>query len=156
MKLHIGLESKVAKTISESLLDYLATTYALYLKTQNFHWNLQGTNFYSLHLLFEKQYEEMAEAVDELAERIRALGSYVDGSFTSFHKRSKISDANKPLPQNEMIAELLDGHETLSKMGRPLIRKFQELSDDVSSDLLIKRLSFHEKSAWMLRSHLEK
>ena len=154
MKPDIGLKSSSLKEISGHLEEFLATTYALYLKTQNFHWNLKGPDFYSLHLLFQKQYEEMAEAIDEIAERIQSLGSFVDGSFGSFEKLSKIKEAKKRPSQKGMIEELLEGHETLSKLGRPLITSFQKLQDDVTSDLLIKRLAFHEKAAWMLRSHL--
>lgn len=152
----IGLDAKARAEISEHLNVFLATTYTLYLKTQNFHWNLVGSNFFSFHLLFQKQYEEMAEAVDEIAERIRALGSYADGSFSVFEKKSKIKSSNRASSQKAMIEELLKGHEALSEMGRPLISLFQKIHDDVSSDLLIKQLAFHEKSAWMLRSHFEK
>ena len=154
MEVQIGLNKKIRQKVAEDLRRFLATTYALYLKSQNFHWNLVGSDFFSLHLLFEKHYEEMADAIDEIAERIRALGFSVDGSFSAFQKLSEIADSNQKKSQNQMIRELLKGHETLSCMGRPLIHEFQKLHDDVSSDLLIKRLAFHEKAAWMLRSHL--
>lgn len=154
--MEIGLDQKARTEITDKLRDFLATTYALYLKTQNFHWNLVGPDFFALHLLFEKHYEEMAGAIDEIAERVRSLGAYADGSFSALQKRSEIAESNKAPTQDKMIEELLKGHETLSRMGRPLIRKFQEMHDDVTSDLLIKRLAFHEKAAWMLRSHLEK
>lgn len=154
MELHLGLDKLLLKEITEELRNFLANTYALYLKTQNFHWNVTGPEFFSLHLLFQKHYEEMADGVDEIAERVKSLGSYVDGSFSSFLKRSLVKESNEQISFNQMVHELMDDHERLSKMGRPLIHRFQQIHDDVSSDLLIKRLSFHEKAAWMLRSHL--
>ena len=154
MEIHLGLKKEVQKEVGEALNNFLADTYALYLKTQNFHWNVAGPNFFALHLLFEKHYEEMADAVDEIAERVRSLGLYVESSFSTFQRRTQIKDSKQVVSAETMILELLEGHEAISRMGRPLIHRFQELSDDVSSDLLIKRLSFHEKAAWMLRSHL--
>jgi starvation-inducible DNA-binding protein len=155
MDVKIGLSKKVLDEVSESLLDYLANTYALYLKTQNFHWNVKGPDFFSLHLLFEKQYKELAEAVDELAERVVSLGFHVDATFSGFVKRSMIKELKKMIPSKQMIKELLEGHEALSAMGRPLVSRFQDLHDDPSSDLIIKRQTFHDQAAWMLRSHLE-
>lgn len=152
----IGLPKKVLEEVSESLLDFLATTFSLYVKTQNFHYNVTGMEFYSLHLLFEKHYEELAEGVDELAERARSLGAYVDASLTGYAKRSSIPDARKASSSKNMLQELVKGHEILAKMGHPLITRSQELHDDITSDLIIKRVGFHEKAAWMLRSHLVK
>jgi starvation-inducible DNA-binding protein len=154
MEIKLGIGKAVQKEAAEGLRDLLANTYILYLKTQNFHWNVTGPEFFSLHLLFEKQYEEMAEAVDEIAERLRALGQYVEASLSSFLKRGSIAEARAMSSSKKMILELLEGHEAISREGRPLIARFQEIHDDVSSDLLIKRLTFHEKAAWMLRSHL--
>lgn len=139
----------------DQLRDYLADTYALYVKTQNFHWNVTGLEFFSLHLLFEKQYEDLADAVDEIAERVRALGSYVDGSFSAFQKRTSIPESNKKVSAQQMLKELVQGHETVTKLAHILIPKFEDLEDQGSADLLIKRLGIHEKAAWMLRSHLE-
>jgi starvation-inducible DNA-binding protein len=141
------------KQIAEALRDFLASTYALYLKTQNYHWNVTGPEFFSLHILFEKQYENMAEGVDELAERIRSLQEPVDGSFSGFAKRSKIKETKPNLPWKTMVSELLKGHEIIVELGRPLIPWAQKLHDDITSDLLIKRVAFHEKAAWMLRAH---
>jgi starvation-inducible DNA-binding protein len=156
MEMEIGLSKKVLHEVIESLNDFLANTYGLYLKTQNCHWNVTGPEFYSVHMLLEKHYQEMAEATDELAERIRALGGFVDATFTAFAKRSKVGDSKPSISCKKMIEELLSGHEQMSKMGRPLVARSQELHDDVTSDLMIKRLGFHEKAAWMLRSHLLK
>lgn len=150
----IGLSKKVTDEVSDSLFTFLATTYALYLKTQTFHWNVKGQTFFSLHLLFEKQYTEMAEGIDEIAERIATLESYVDGSFTNFNKSSLIKSSKKNLNQKDMLKELINGHEALSKLARPLVSQFQKHQDEVSSDLMIKRLSSHEKAIWMLKSHL--
>ena len=154
MEIQIGLSKKVLDEVGESLQDYLANTYALYLKTQNFHWNVKGPEFFSLHLLFEKHYEELADAVDEIAERVVSLGFHVDASFSGFMKRSVIKDSKKIVSANQMLKELVEGHEALSAVGRPLVSRFQDLHDDPSSDLIIKRQASHDKAAWMLRSHL--
>lgn len=155
MKPNLGMTEKELKVVAEELNNFLADTYSLYLKTQNFHWNLTGREFFSLHLLFEKQYEDLAEAVDEIAERIRALGFYAEASFSAFKKRTKISEENKKVPISEMTKRLLEGHEYLAKTYRPKITKWQKHHDEMSADLLIKRLGIHEKAAWMLRSELE-
>lgn len=154
MDLNLGLDKGVLQEVSGALTEFLANTYAIYLKTQNFHWNVTGPEFFALHLLFEKQYEEMAEGVDEVAERVRSLGSYVEASFSSFQKKALIQESNQMVSSQKMVQELMGDHEYISRIGRPLIRRFQEIHDDVSSDLLIKRLAFHEKAAWMLRSQL--
>lgn len=155
MQVHLGIGNKAINEVIDALGDFLADTYALYLKSQNFHWNVKGPEFFSLHLLFEKHYEELAEAVDEIAERIRSVGGMADATFSAFHKRTSIPEPKKNLSAQKMIRELMEGHEAISRMGRPLIPKFQELKDEASADLLIKRLGVHEKAAWMLRSHLE-
>lgn len=151
----IGIDKVHREAVAKDLSIFLATTYALYLKTQSFHWNLEGSDFFSLHVLFQKQYEEMAEAVDEIAERIRSLGFFIEGSFSAFQKKSKIAQAKIPQSSKKMITELTQGHELLSRLGRPLIGKFQKNHDEISADLMIKRLTFHEKAAWILRSHLK-
>ncbi len=155
MEVDLGIGKKGLQEIIEGLSDFLADTYALYLKSQNFHWNLKGPEFFSLHLLFEKHYEELAEAVDEIAERIQSIGGHVDATFSAFHKRTTIPEPKKKVSARHMLKELTEGHEAISKKGRPLIPRFQDLKDEASADLLIKRLGIHEKAAWMLRSHLE-
>lgn len=152
----IGISEAARKKVADDLQDFLASTYALYLKTQNFHWNIVGPEFFSLHVLFEKHYEDMAEAVDEIAERIRALGFFVEASFSSFKKRSSVSEPHGKVSFQKMIMDLVKGHEIISRMGRPLITKSQALHEDITADMVIKRLAFHEKAAWMLRSHLGK
>lgn len=155
MEPKIGLQKKVRREIAEVLLDLLADTYALYLKTQNFHWNVVSPHFSALHLLFEKQYEELAEAIDEIAERIRSLDEVLHATFAELQKRTQITDSKPHLNWKKMVEELKEGNESLSARFRPFIHRFQDLFDDVSSDLLIRRLAVHEKAAWMLRSTLE-
>lgn len=156
MKIDIGIQENHVKEIVDGLSLFLADTYALYLKTQNFHWNLEGASFISLHLLLQKQYEDMAEAVDEIAERIRSLGCYAEGSFSSFMKKTEIVEENAPLSWEQMITKLGKDHEFMAKKYRSFISQFQSMQDEISADLFIKRLSFHEKQAWLLRGHLLK
>jgi len=156
MELDIGIKKNSRKKISDGLKCFLADTYMLYLKTQNFHWNLVGPNFYALHILLEKQYEEMAEAVDEVAERIRALGEFAPGTFTEFKKLSQLKEEKKSLKQNQMVGILMFDHEKIAKITKQVVRLSQDEYDDITADMLIKRIAFHEKSAWMLRSSLEK
>ncbi|MCH9621649.1 MAG: DNA protection during starvation protein [Chlamydiia bacterium] len=148
------VSKKTSNEISELLYDFLANTYALYLKTQNFHWNVKGKTFISLHLLFEKQYTELAEAIDEIAERAIIKGAYLDASFSTLDKRSKIKTSKKKLSANQMLEELVAAHQSVSTLGYKLLKRFQDLGDEVSVDLLIQRLTFHEKAIWMLESHL--
>lgn len=138
--------------ISEILYPLLASTYALYLKTQHCHWNVVGPQFYSFHLLFQSQYEELAEAIDEMAERIRALGFFPEGSFETFSKASFIPEADKPLSAMEMIQTLLEGHEALIQYMRKHLPFIEGEEDGATADFLNKRLVIHEKAAWILRS----
>ena len=156
MDANLGIPKKVRKEVAQKLMQFLSDTYVLYLKTQNFHWNVTGDEFFSLHILFEKHYGDMADAIDELAERIRALGFFVHGSFSSFSKNASIKEENRILSARQMLKSLVDAHEKMSKNGHPFIIKAQEDGDNVTADMIIKRLNFHEKAAWMLRSHLEK
>ena len=156
MELNIGIKKNSIKKITGSLKCFLADTYLLYLKTQNFHWNLVGPNFYSLHILLEKQYEDMAEAIDEVAERIRALGEFAPGTFAEFKILSQLKEEKKHLKQKQMIEVLTFDHEKIAKTTKAVIRNSQDEYDDITADMLIKRIAFHEKSAWMLRSSLEK
>ena len=141
--------------IAEALTVFLASTYGLYLKTQNFHWNVKGNQFMSLHKLFQKQYEELEEHIDEIAERAVILGSYVEGTFSYFDSLSRIKAAKNNIASKHMIEELVQGHEEMRDLGSPFVSKFADMGDDVSSDLVIKCLTFHEKAIWMLKSHLE-
>lgn len=152
--MNIGLTEKARQQISDGLLKLLAETYALYLKTQNFHWNVKCTEFFSLHLLFEKQYEEMSGATDEIAERVRALGFFVDASFSSFSELCGIPEEKKVLTSKEMLKHLIDGHETLIRDTRHLALVCEKEKDHGTIDLLGRRLIAHEKFVWMLRESL--
>lgn len=132
----------------------LADTYAVYLKTQNFHWNVKGPQFFSLHLLLEKQYTEMAEAVDEIAERVQALGSYVCGSFSDFQKLTCIKDAKSKQTAKQMLQQLVKDHQILIKCAQSIAKKAEVANDFATGDLMARRLGAHEKFCWMLRSHL--
>lgn len=142
------------KPITVGLLQLLATTYSLYLKTQNFHWNVTGPIFNMLHAFFETQYEELAKAVDTIAERVRALDHYAPGSFTEFAKLTRIKDAVGKKNAEEMIEELVADHRIMVDLLKELLPISEDCEDLVSQDLLIQRLSIHEKSIWMLESFL--
>jgi starvation-inducible DNA-binding protein len=143
-----------AQKIAEELTHYLADTYALYLKTQNFHWNVTGPTFYSLHKMFEEQYQELAAATDEIAERIRALGSAVPASFSEFSKLTSIKEEGSTNSAENMLKKLCQDHETLSQQATMIIAKSQEAEDEATTDLLIQRQRAHDKAAWMLRSSI--
>ncbi len=153
MEVNTGISEQNRVAISDGLSRMLANTYALYLKTQNFHWNVRGPEFYSLHLLFEKQYEELADAVDEIAERIRALGFYVDASFSAFSSMSSVKEEKKVLICNDMLVSLAEGHEILIREARKLAEVADREGDFATVDMIGRQLGAHEKMAWMLRSH---
>lgn len=136
----------------ENLEKLLANSYVLYLKTQNYHWNVVGENFKSLHLLFEEQYNELAAAVDEIAERIRALGAKVDGTFENFSKLSKIKSGNKNFGKIEMIQDLISSQEIIVEDLKAAIGVAQKEDDEGTADLFIGRIKAHEKAAWMLQA----
>ncbi len=150
-----GLNPKARKEVAQLVAQGLANTYTLQLKTQYYHWNVKGENFHSLHLLFETQYNELAEAVDELAERIRALGVDTPGTFREFSELAFIKE-DKTLPPDwqTMVANLQEAHEMLVKAAREKIVQSQKAGDEGTADLFIRRVQAHEKAAWMLRSHL--
>lgn len=152
--MNTGMTEESRSKVADSLGRLLADTYAVYLKTQNFHWNLVGGEFYSLHILFEKQYEELAEAVDEIAERVRALGFYVDASFAGFQKLTSINGIEKTLSIKDMLQNLLQSHETVIRSMRQLSEMAEKENDPATVDLMGRRLNAHEKFAWMLRSQL--
>ncbi len=150
-----GISEKNRDQVADGLAAVLADTYTLYLKTHNFHWNVTGPMFGSLHVLFETQYQELALAIDTLAERIRALGDFVPATFKQFQAMSDIKETEEIPKATEMIAQLLDGHEIVTRNAREVIEKADKLDDQATADLLTARLEAHEKAAWMLRSHLE-
>jgi len=152
MERHLGLTEQNCQEISKGLSHFLADVYTTYLKTQNFHWNLSGREFYSLHLLFEKQYQELAEETDEVAERIRALGFYVEASFTSFKQLTHIKEEENVLTIKDMLHRLIAAHEMICRHGRNVSRLAEKGEDVATVDMLGRRIAAHEKMIWMLRS----
>lgn len=138
--------------MTEGLAKLLADTYTLYLKTQNFHWNVTGPLFHSLHKMFEEEYVELAAAVDEIAERIRALGAIAPGSFAEFLKLTSIKEETSTLTASDMVKKLLSDHEIVIQHLQSLMPVAQGLNDEATLDLLITRTETHQKTAWMLRS----
>lgn len=130
----------------------LADSYMLMLKTQNYHWNVVGANFKALHELFQAQYEDLFQAVDELAERIRALGSKVDGTIEHFKKLSDFQNPNKNYEAKAMINDLVNDHEIVAKILKEAIKISQSEGDEASADLFIQRAKIHDKAIWMLVS----
>jgi starvation-inducible DNA-binding protein len=138
-----------------ALCRLLADSYTLYLKTHNFHWNVKGPMFTTLHTLFETQYTELALAVDEIAERIRAVGATAPGSYAAFSKLTRIAEAESVPKALEMVEQLAKDQETVAESAAAVLKNAQAADDEVSADLAIGRMQVHEKNAWMLRSHLE-
>jgi len=134
------------------LAKLLADTYTLYLKTHNFHWNVTGPMFNSLHLMFETQYTELATAVDEIAERIRALGVKAPGSYAQFAELTSIKEETGMPEAQEMIAQLVKDQETVARTARAVLPLADAAGDEPTADLVTQRLQIHEKTAWMLRS----
>jgi starvation-inducible DNA-binding protein len=153
--MNIGITKENATKISQGLASTLADTYTLYLKTQNFHWNVTGPRFHQLHIIFEEQYKEMSEAIDEIAERIRALGHKSPGTFKEFLQLTSISEETEAMSEDSMITKLVEGHETISRKAREVVQIASSFKDEASSDLLSSRIKIHEKTAWMLRSFLQ-
>lgn len=156
MKIDIGINDKDRKAIALGLGKLLADTYTLYLMTHNFHWNVKGPMFNTLHLMFETQYNELALAVDLVAERIRALGEPAPGTYSEFVKLSSIKEVKGVPTAEEMIRHLVKGQEAVVKTARSLFPAVEKASDEPTADLLTQRMQLHEKNAWMLRSLLEK
>jgi len=154
LPIDIGIGEKDRQKIAEGLSNVLANTYTLYLKTHNFHWNVTGPMFSTLHLLFETQYDELAIAVDTVAERVRALGVYAPGSFTQFKELSTVREETSVPSAVEMIQQLAKDNETVSKVCREVLPLSGKVDDEPTNDLLTQRMQIHEKNAWMLRSLL--
>lgn len=151
----IGISEATRQEIAQGLSRVLADTYTLYLKTHNFHWNVTGPMFQTLHLMFETQYNELALAVDLIAERIRSLGFPAPGTYTEFAQLSSIEETTGVPKATDMIRLLVQGHETVARTARSLFPLIDEASDEPSADLLTQRLQVHEKTAWMLSSLLD-
>ena len=154
MSIDIGIKPKDRKAIAEGLSALLADTYTLYLKTHNFHWNVEGPMFNTLHLMFETQYTELALAVDLIAERIRALGYPAPGSYSAYAKLSSIKEATDVPKADEMIRQLVAGQEAVVRTARSVFPAAEKVGDEPTADLLTQRMQVHEKNAWMLRSLL--
>ncbi|MDF3058651.1 MAG: Ferritin Dps family protein [Rariglobus sp.] len=155
MKPNLGLSSKARETVLSLLDRLLADEHVLYVKTRNFHWNVTGLHFGPLHTLFEKQYGELAEAIDEIAERIRSLGGVAPGSMKEFLKLSRIDEQpGGQLEAEKMIAALLSDHESVIRSLRSDIEQTGKAGDAGTNDFLTGLLEDHEKTAWMLRAHL--
>ena len=152
--IHVGIPEKSRTEIVKGLSHLLADSYILYMKTHSFHWNVEGPMFNTLHLMFMDQYTELWNALDLIAERIRSLGSYAPGSYKKYVELSSIAEADEKVAANEMIKQLLLGHEAVATTARKLIPAAEEGSDEVTLDLVTQRLQIHEKTAWMLRSLL--
>jgi starvation-inducible DNA-binding protein len=155
MKIDIGISDNERLSIADGLSKVLADSYTLYLKTHNFHWNVTGPMFQTLHLMFETHYTELALAVDLIAERIRALGCAAPGTYKRFIELSSIKEDEGVPKAQDMIRLLVDGHETVCRTAREVFKIADAASDQPSCDLLTQRLQVHEKTAWMLRSLLE-
>lgn len=154
MKIDIGINDKDRKAIAEGLARVLADTYTLYLKTHNFHWNVTGPQFNTLHAMFMEEYTELWNAVDLVAERIRALGHFAPGGYGAFSKLTTIKEADGVPNAKEMLKQLVAGHEAVARTARKLFPTAEDANDQPTIDLLTQRLQVHEKTAWMLRSML--
>jgi len=152
MKINIGIDESQRKAIADGLSVLLADSYTLYLKTHNYHWNVTGPMFQTLHTLFETQYTELAVAVDDIAERIRALDEFAPGSYKQYAKLTSIKEADGIPTAEEMIRDLVKGQEAVTKTARSLVKIADDAADEVTLDLLTQRMTVHEKNAWMLRS----
>jgi len=154
MELNIGIAKSHREAIASGLSRLLADSYTLYLKTHNYHWNVTGPQFNTLHQMFEQQYTELAAAVDEIAERIRALGIKAPGSYSAFAELTSISEGRGDEAAEEMIRQLVLGQEAVARTAREAFPAAEAAGDEPTADLLTQRMQIHEKTAWMLRSML--
>ncbi len=155
MDINIGITEDHRDQLAEELSRLLADSYTLYLKTHNFHWNVTGPMFQTLHLMFEQHYTELAMAVDVIAERIRALGSSAPGSYSAFGRLSSVPDTDGVPKAMEMVKLLVEAHEAVIRTARKVVMAAEQAGDQATADLGTQRLQIHEKTAWMLRSLLE-
>jgi starvation-inducible DNA-binding protein len=147
--------SNVDQNLVESLKALLANGYLLLLKTQNYHWNVTGPHFSSLHALFEEQYNDLFAANDEVAERIRALGVFAPGSYKAFMEYAKVSEETDVPKSMDMVKNLANDHKIMAELAQALIEAGEAANDEVSVDMGVQRKTIHEKTHWMLSSHLE-
>jgi starvation-inducible DNA-binding protein len=151
-----GISARARASIANGLSRVLADTYVLYLKTHNFHWNVEGPMFQTLHQMFMDQYTEAWNAIDPIAERIRALGHYAPGSYRQFAKLASIRESEGVPKAEKMVRELIAGQEAVARTARAVLPLAERANDQPTLDLLTQRLNIHEKNAWMLRSLLKK
>jgi starvation-inducible DNA-binding protein len=156
MKIDIGIQDTDRKAIADGLARVLADSYGLYLKTHNFHWNVTGPMFQTLHTMFMDQYTEQWNALDPIAERIRALGHPAPGSYRQFARLSSIPEEEGVPKAEDMVRQLVAAQETVARTAREVFPVVERAGDQPSADLLTQRLQVHEKNAWMLRSLLER
>ena len=152
MQPNIGINEADRTEVAEGLKVFLADSYTLYLKTHNYHWNVTGPQFQTLHTLFEEQYTELWTAVDEIAERIRALGAQAPGSYKAFAKLTSLEEPEEVPAAEEMVRQLGADHEAVVRSARKVLHTAQKAEDEVTIGLLTDRMAVHEKTAWMLRA----
>ncbi|HQV49991.1 MAG: DNA starvation/stationary phase protection protein [Dokdonella sp.] len=155
MAINIGISAADRKKVAGHLSRLLADNYSLYLKTHSFHWNVTGPMFNSLHVMFETQYNELWQANDVIAERIRALDVFAPGSYSQFGKLTSIKEETKVPDWKAMVSQLVEGHETAARTARATITAADNANDQPTADLATQRVESHEKTAWMLRSLLK-
>ncbi|MDR1310518.1 MAG: DNA starvation/stationary phase protection protein [Burkholderiaceae bacterium] len=153
--INIGISEKDRENISQGLSRVLTESFVLYLKTHSYHWNVTGPMFRTLHILFEEQYTELWAALDEIAERIRSLGFFATGMLTGYNRLAASTEKDIAPNADEMIRDLINGSETVSKISREVLAIADKAGDDPTVDLLTNRMQVHEKNAWMLRSLLD-
>ena len=155
MEIQTGIAQSDREAIAAGLSKLLADSYLTYVKTHNYHWNVTGPMFATLHTLFEQQYTELATAIDEIAERIRALGIKAPGSFAAFHELTSIEEETGEPNAHEMLRQLVIAQETIVRTARDAFPPAEKANDEPTADLLTQRMQVHEKNAWMLRSLLD-
>lgn len=153
-KVNLGIPEPQRQEIAKGLSILLANSFSLYMKTHNFHWNVSGPMFQTLHTLFQTQYTELWTALDNIAERIRALDEFAPGTFSEYLKLSSVPEAKGVPNAQQMILALLEGHEELARTARNIFPSAEKGNDEATLDLLTQRIQLHEKTAWMLRSML--
>jgi starvation-inducible DNA-binding protein len=156
MEMDTGISAEQRGAIAQGLSKLLADTYVVYLKTHNFHWNVEGPMFQTLHQMFMEQYTETWNAIDLIAERIRSLGEYAPGTYKEYSKLTRIKETDGVPKAEQMVQLLIEGQEAIVRTARELLPIADEASDEPTLDLLTQRMQVHEKNAWMLRSLLKK
>jgi starvation-inducible DNA-binding protein len=155
-EVHIGVDDKARARVAKELSGFLASTYTLYMKTLFYHWNVTGPTFPGLHKMFEEHYQELHLAGDELAERVRALGHMTPGTYREFSQLSKVKEDDKlPRDSKVMVENLMKSHEDCSLEARSVLKVADECGDEVTVDMMVERMAFHDKTAWMLRATIE-